>query len=61
MLSQKEIEKYMPYLEKFDMTNKQKRDCIEAVWFIMSQITDEPFGLTSTQLLPKKTKGESNG
>jgi hypothetical protein len=67
-LTPDEQDQYMHFIEKFDATEQQKRDCIDTVWEYMQCVAEIVLGESSTQLLPentrprraKKTKGESN-
>ncbi len=39
-----DTEKYMHYLDKFDMTEEQKVQCIQDVWNIVDSCVDAAFG-----------------
>ena len=40
-MTPEEIEKYMPYMEKFDMTEKQKRKFIQTFWGLLKEQADK--------------------
>jgi hypothetical protein len=38
------IDKYLPYLERFDMSENDKRAFIETLWTLMQSVADDAFG-----------------
>lgn len=44
-----DIEKYMPYLAKFDISRVHKEEMIRTVWGLMESHVDQAFGLHPVQ------------
>lgn len=46
-----DIEKYRPYIESFDLSEKEQIELLESLWFIMKSFVEFGFGLDSIQTL----------
>lgn len=44
-----DLQKYLPYVEAFDLTEAQKAELIHSVWYLMEGFVDRAFGEDSTQ------------
>lgn len=44
-----DIDKYMPYLDEFDMSREEKADLIRTVWGFVEAYADKAFGLHPCQ------------
>ncbi|MDT7043963.1 hypothetical protein [Candidatus Nitronereus thalassa] len=44
-----DIEKYMPYLDEYDLTEDKKVQLIKDVWLIMESFVDQAWGLHPVQ------------
>lgn len=44
-----DVEKYMPYVEEFDLTDDQKRELIQTIWNMMEGFIDLAFEQDPTQ------------
>lgn len=49
MIVQPDIEKYRPFVERFDLDEAQKEELIHTVWVIMESFVDRAFGLDPVQ------------
>ncbi len=44
-----DIDKYLIYLDEFDLSREEKADLIQAVWSVMETHADKAFGLHPSQ------------
>lgn len=49
-----DIDKYMPKLDKFDLSPEQRVEFIHIMWRIMERFADCAFGLDPVQMLPDR-------
>jgi len=52
-MPQPDIEKYIHYFDKFDMTYEQKVEYIHSLWGIAWAFVDRAFGIHPSQQVPK--------
>lgn len=45
-----DIEKYRHFVDRFDLTEKQKAELIQTIWRIMESFADRAFGLDTAHL-----------
>jgi len=55
---QPDIDKYLPFFDKFDLTREQKINYIHIMWKITGAIAYRAFGLDSAQLAHRQTIGK---
>lgn len=59
---QPDLEKYRPYVDRYDLTEEQKVELIHTVWTIMESFVDSAFGTHPVQLCQKPLPmDDSNG
>lgn len=46
-----DTDKYLKYIEDFDISEEEKAELLKTIWFIMATFVDLGFGVDSTQLL----------
>ncbi len=57
-----DLQKYLPYVEAFDLTEAQKAELIHSVWSLMEGFVDRAFGDDPVQLcLAEQASLDSNG
>ena len=56
-----DLEKYRPYLDGFDMTEKQKDEYLELVWQIVGSFVDVAWGVHPVQLAMEARKKDRGG
>lgn len=47
-----DLEKYLPYVEEFDLTRVQQLELIHSIWIVMEAFADRAFGLLPAYQLP---------
>ena len=49
------VEKYIPYLDEFDLTREEKEKVLHTLWIFMESQAEQAFGLHPVQS-PRKSK-----
>jgi len=44
-----DLDKYMPHVESFELSDEGKRELLQAVWSVLENLVDREFGYDSTQ------------
>lgn len=56
-----DLDKYMPLVESFDISDEHKRELLKSVWRIAQNFVDRAHNIDSAQISVQKRKADSSG
>lgn len=59
-MGRRDLDKYMPLVSAFDISDGQKRELLEAVWRIAQSFVDRAYNIDSAQISVQKRFAESS-
>lgn len=56
-----DLDKYMPLVDSFDISDEHKRELLKSVWRIAQNFVDRAHNIDSAQISVQKRKADSSG
>tara|TARA_Y100000815_G_scaffold213551_1_gene198402 strand:+ start:629 stop:880 length:252 start_codon:yes stop_codon:yes gene_type:complete len=58
-MSRHDLDKYMPLVDAFDISDDHKRELLKSVWRIAQNFVDRAYGIDSTQISVENRDADS--